>query len=681
MEAKRPLARLSMVLLDVTRAAGPHVLFGLRLWASVCLALYVAFWLELDNAFWAGTSAAIVCQPRLGASLRKGWFRMVGTVVGAIAIVVLIACFPQERAAFLVGLALWGAACAAAATLLRNFAAYAAALAGFTAAIIASDQLGATGGPNGQVFLLAVSRATEVCLGIVSAGLVLAVTDLGGAQRRLARSFAALTAEISSRFVRTLRLTGARLREMQSVRRELVGRVIALDPAIDEAIGESSQLRDHLPVLQTGVEGLFGALSGWRAVSAHLESLPDDVARREGDALMRSVPSELRAAGQGDPTRWIRDPMRLRAVCEGAVQTLSAPTTAGTPALRLLADQTARVLDGISHALDELVLLVDGPARPRARHRRVLLRVPDWLPPILNAARAFLTIGAMALFWIATAWPNGAQAITWAAITVILFSPRADQAYPAAMGFMVGNGLAAAFAAIIAFAVLPGLVTFPGFAIALGLYLVPTGALLARSRQSPILTAMAANFVPLLSPTNQMSYDPGHFYNATLAIMAGNGAAALAIRLLPPPSPALRTRRLLAFTLRDLRRLATGPVPETAWDWEQTTYTRLAALPEEAEPLQRGQLVAALLLGTEMVRLRRLGTRLGVGAELEPALEAFAEGRSGIAVARLALLDGSLASRSEGPETPLAVSARGTILAISEALGQHAAYFDAGARP
>jgi uncharacterized membrane protein YccC len=53
----------------------------------VSLALYVAFWLELDNAYWAGTSAAIVCQPSLGASLRKGWFRMMGTAVGAVAIV------------------------------------------------------------------------------------------------------------------------------------------------------------------------------------------------------------------------------------------------------------------------------------------------------------------------------------------------------------------------------------------------------------------------------------------------------------------------------------------------------------------------------------------------------------------------------------------------------------------
>src|ERR1700692_3003590 len=96
---------------DALCSAGPALLFGLRLWAAVCLALYIAFWLELDNAYWAGTSAAIVCQPSLGGSLRKGWFRMIGTVVGAVAIVVLTAGFPQQRTGFLLGLALWGAAC------------------------------------------------------------------------------------------------------------------------------------------------------------------------------------------------------------------------------------------------------------------------------------------------------------------------------------------------------------------------------------------------------------------------------------------------------------------------------------------------------------------------------------------------------------------------------------------
>ena len=98
---------LAARILAVLRGAGPPLLFGLRMWAAVSLALYVAFWLQLDNGYWAGTSAAIVCQPQLGASLRKGWFRMVGTVIGAVVSVVLAACFPQDRLLFLGGLAVW----------------------------------------------------------------------------------------------------------------------------------------------------------------------------------------------------------------------------------------------------------------------------------------------------------------------------------------------------------------------------------------------------------------------------------------------------------------------------------------------------------------------------------------------------------------------------------------------
>ena len=69
---------------------------------------------------------------------------------------------------------------------LTPIAAYAAALAGYTAVIIASDQLGAAGGLNGEAFTLAISRVTEIGIGIVSAGIVLAETDLGNARRQLA---------------------------------------------------------------------------------------------------------------------------------------------------------------------------------------------------------------------------------------------------------------------------------------------------------------------------------------------------------------------------------------------------------------------------------------------------------------------------------------------------------------
>ena len=78
-----------------------------RQWASagaaVSLALYVVFWLERDNPH----GAALPRRSSINqvSSLRKALFRMIGTVVGAAAIVVLAACFPQNRIGFLMGLA------------------------------------------------------------------------------------------------------------------------------------------------------------------------------------------------------------------------------------------------------------------------------------------------------------------------------------------------------------------------------------------------------------------------------------------------------------------------------------------------------------------------------------------------------------------------------------------------
>ena len=679
--ARSPFTRLSVELRDMARIAGPPLLFGFRLWASVCLALYVAFWVELDSAVWAGTTAAIVCQPHLGASLRKGWFRMVGTIVGATAMVVLTACFPQQRAAFLVGLALWCAGCALVATLLRNFAGYAVALAGYTAAIVASDQLGATGGPNGLAFTLALTRVSEICIGIVSAGIVLAGTDLGGARRRLAALFAALSAEIASGFTDEFDPAGPNLLESRPVRRSLLRKVIGLDPVIDEAIGESSRLRSHSAALQAAVRGLFAAVAGWRIVATHLAQLPTDEARRDADAIRRNVPPGLRSAIEhSESARWMADPIRLRQLCgRTARELLALPAT--TPSLRLLGDQTARVLAGISDALDALGLLVTGSDRSLPRLRGTAFGVADWWPPLINAGRAFVTISAVALFWIVTEWPNGATAMLWAAVPVILFAPRADQAYGAAMGFMVGNVLASLCAAIVLFAVLPNRETFAGLSVGLGLYLVPAGALLTQPWQTAAFTAMVANFVPFLAPENQMSYDTAQFYNSSLALIAGNAAGVLSFRLIPPLSPSFRTRRLLALTLRDLRRLASGPLSERAVSfWEGQGYRRLSAFPDEASPLQRAQLLAVLAMGIDIVQLRRAGPVLGVAPDVVAAVAALGEGRSAIAVDRLSRLDRRLAARpGSGPEASLALRTRSSILAIVETAMEHSSYLDGGA--
>ena len=120
---------------------------------------------------------------------------------------------------------------------------------------------------------------------------------------------------------------------------------------------------------------------------------------------------------------------------------------------------------------------------------------------------------------------------------------------------------------------------------------------MAQPWQPAIFTAIAAFFPPLLAPANQMTYDIQQFYNTALAIIAGSGAAALSFRLMPPLSSAFRTRRLLAPTLRDLRRLAPGPIPRTPEDWEGRVYGRFTVLPDEALPLQRSQLFGGAVRG------------------------------------------------------------------------------------
>jgi uncharacterized membrane protein YccC len=677
------VATKALRLEEAIRAACPPLLFGLRLWASVSLALYAAFWLQLDNPFWAGTSAAIVCQPQLGASLRKGWFRMLGTSLGAVMSVVLAACFPQDRVLFLGALALWGAACAFVATLLRNFASYAAALAGYTAAIIAADLLGTVGGIDANAaFLLALARATEICLGIFCAGAVLAGTDLGGARRQLATLFAELASGISAGLAGTLATASTEFGGAHAVLCELVRRVIALDPTVDNTLGESSQIRYHAPVLRRAVDGLLSALAGWHAVANHLAKLPRNQAHQEATTVLENLPQELRSAAELAATaHFLASPASMQRICQTAAGSLTA-LPAASSSLRLLADKTAAAFAGMGHALDGLALLVADPAMPAQRPGRNLPHVPDWLPALVSAGRAFATIGMVGLFWIVTGWPGGALAMTFAAVVVLLFAPRSEETYGAAVLLTVGVVLDVILAAVVAFAVLPELRSngFAAFSLVIGVCLVPLGALLKAARQPwqvGLFTAMTIIFIPILQPTNPETYNPELFYNVALAIVAGTGAAALSFRLLPPLSYAYRANRLVALTFRDLRRLAKGHGQS---DWESRVIGRLLVLPNEATPLQRAQLLATLSVGSEIVYLQRFAQKFGLGANLGAALVALAEGHSASAITHLSRLDEVLAANpAGGAGTQDVLRARGRILVVSEALTRHAAYFDAGA--
>jgi uncharacterized membrane protein YccC len=199
-----------------------------------------------------------------------------------------------------------------------------------------------------------------------------------------------------------------------------------------------------------------------------------------------------------------------------------------------------------------------------------------------------------------------------------------------------------------------------------------------RNRVAPVFfTAGITIFVPLLAPTNQMSYNTLGFYNVALAFLASVSLVPLAIRLLPPISPAVRARRLLALALRGVRRLATGvrlPEPDV---WYGRVYSQLAALPDGTEPQQRSQLLGALAASSDILQLRQMAASLQIHEDLDAAFSAIARGNIELAKTKLACLDRQLASDG-GHSTALLQRARARIMALSETLVEYSRFFDAG---
>jgi hypothetical protein len=95
----------------------------------------------------------------------------------------------------------------------------------------------------------------------------------------------------------------------------------------------------------------------------------------------------------------------------------------------------------------------------------------------VNAARAFITISVVEIFWVVTAWPNGGfrpdHRRKLAAVTRL----EGRLAYAGALAAALGCAGSILFAAIIKFAALPAIETFGAFCVAIGPYSICLPAL------------------------------------------------------------------------------------------------------------------------------------------------------------------------------------------------------------
>jgi uncharacterized membrane protein YccC len=355
---------------------------------------------------------------------------------------------------------------------------------------------------------------------------------------------------------------------------------------------------------------------------------------------------------------------------------------ADDPSLVLMVGSMTEWLPAAARTANGLALLLD-PARARdvPSHRSGMGR-KDLLPPLINGWRVFVTIVAAEAFWIATAWSNGLSAITFAAINVILISPKNEQATSDATLAVIGVCVAALLAAVAKFAFLPQLDSFAGLCLVLSLILIPFGALSAVPRFAPLFTRMTVNVLPFMALTNVTSYDQSAFYNQMQGIVVGCIFAVIALQVIPPAPRRLRANRLLAATLDELRALAASLQTQSRSAWEARIYNRLAALPETATPAQAGNLVAALSVGTEIIRLRRSAKQFGLENDAKRFLTKMARGDSLGAIAALKEFDDDLAAvPHQTPGRSDRLKSRANLMALAEALDTHKAYLMREASP
>ena len=610
------LALLRLEFIPETMREG--VVFAVRTWFACVLALCVAFFLQLDEPYWAGMSVWMGTQPVAGMAISKSFYRVVGTLVGTVMGVVLIAFFDQTPELFILALGLWIGACTVASNLLRNFRAYGTVLAGYTAGIIA---LGAYDIPN-QVFDIAMARGSATIIGIACSAVVV---SLFAPHRAREKTVARLRESIRTSMRRGAFPISGTFQERIALGRPLVAEMIALDAEIDFAAAESAEFRIHAGMARSLLAHLFGVIAAKRSLEDHLlhaDATPDRQTVRlyeEAMRLLEAAPQKVDADQWKDLEEEL-NALRVR-IREYEPQ-VAGREIFGAVSSRVVLDRLDDLLRHESRAVHDW-LVIQGGWREEPSLRLNFHR--DSRAAWINGLRALLAVIAAGAFWIATAWSSGSLMLTQAAVVASLFStaPRPDLA---GMAFLQGSMLAVVAAFICNFYLLQHVDGFILFSLVLGLFLVPGAILIFNPKTSLIGLASCVIFIVVARPLNPMDYDIVSFLNNAVAILVSVVFGVISYRLFMPPDPPAARRYVVRRIRRGLRNLSQfEPMPMPA-DWQTRMMDRVNRLYDAGNPSgtptdewYEGGL-GAMSLGNEVLRLRILLAHEKLAPKLEGLL-------------------------------------------------------------
>ncbi|HCI6029381.1 TPA: FUSC family protein [Klebsiella quasipneumoniae subsp. quasipneumoniae] len=582
------------------RSDGQAVIYAAKSFAAAMLAYYLALSIGLQRPFWAIITVYIVSQTSAGASLSRSVYRLVGTVVGAAATVIIVPTFVNQPILCSVVLALWIAGSLCLSLLERTPRGYAFLLAGYTASLIGFPAVSAPG----TIFDLAVTRVEEIAIGILCAGLI--------------HRFV-LPVRIAGRFNSTLAQTLATAR--QRIADTLAGKPVAAETLrLALSLQFLQGINHHLPwddglsvPHRQARKAIHDRLARLLIVNGELY-----------DRLQRSgpPPDDLQAL-LAEAEAWLTGPQAARSApsadgllsrCERLIVRYAADAQTMDEALRL---SLAR------HLAEAIRLLQESERLAKAVYRR---RSPA-LPPDAGAAKgyvfhrdplsalrtsfgAFVIILSGCLIWIGSAWPDGGTAVSILGVCCSLF---ASFDAPAAhlVKYLIGCVWGVLFSLLYSFVLLPQVNEFALLAAVLAPVYLLAGSLQAR----PATTFMAMGItltLPILCELGA-SYrgDFATAINTALALFIAVGYAAFGMRLLQTVQAETAIRRLLTLCQRDIRRAARGRLAHNAHRWTNLMIDRTALLlprlPQSGPAA--GQLLDKMLrdirTGLAVIHLRR----------------------------------------------------------------------------
>lgn len=543
------------------KATGGQWRYALRNSLAMCLALWVAFVLELDEPYWALTSAAVVSFPTIGGVISKSIGRIFGSLIGAAASVAIAGHCLNDPWLFTLFIAAWIGLCTYISNHYQNNVSYAFALAGYTAAIIAFGTVNVT--DTQQIFDIAQARVCEVITGILCGGLMMMIlpstsdgeallTSLRRMQLRLLEHAAMLwQPEITA--------------QMRTSHEGVIGQILTMNLLRIQAFWSHYRLRRQNNLLNYLLHQQLRITSVISSLRRMLLNWPDRPANLM--PVLTQLLDELR-----DPAT---DKYRLARLLQQIAPHDPADYRHRAFWLRLrhfcwLYLRCNRWLQRLESAT-----AVSDLQPPRVTS---LARHTDSYEAAYNGLRTFLCIVIGCAYWINTQWDAGSAALTLTAISCVLYSSTPSPI----------NSVSTLLKAVLLLSVACFVVKF-GLMIQIDdfwvfcAFLFPILVTMQMLKlQNPPYAALWGQLIvfmgSFLTVSNPPSYDYQSFINDNIAKVVGVLLAGLAFQILRPSSDKRKSRRIIRALRRDFIDQLSKRPQQSESQFESLIYHRISQL-------------------------------------------------------------------------------------------------------